>query len=553
MGVYKKRITVFAVCAFFFILAGVLQYIDKDLPMFQSRICSHFVTIIFLLLIFVWVCSVKARIVQKPTMDQLIAIAVLLFSWLFLRCVKYDFCVKNGTASRYMWYLYYVPQCLVPPIAFVAALGLTRQGNRTNKWVNLIFIPAIILIVLVLTNDLHQAAFRFKPNFENFSSDYTHGVVYYLAIAWIVSVTLAAVATLMLKCRISACRKRVWIPVLVFTVCTLACVLCFLFETESYKVPELLSFSFILIFESCIWIGLIPSNENYAEYFGSSVVASVITDENFNLVFRTAKAPQASRQQYETAKAEGRTFLDEDTCFSHKAISGGSVFFAENLSAVNELLRELSAVGEMLSEESELIAYENELKERKIKIERKNRLYDGILAIVSDELGTVKNLVESINENAPNYERNLRFACVYLAYIKRRSNLEIVSSLSQDLDVAEILLSLKESLGYLSECGVTVSLIDNVSGKYNAEICVLLYEFFEACIKRALPSLSGVIVKLYASHGKIALRTVFTDAAKSAADFKSEKVRRLNGKISVIKEDDCLYQTLTFTTGGEIK
>lgn len=88
----------------------------------------------------------------------------------------------------------------------------------------------------------------------------------YLAIAWIIIMTFLSLVTLILKCSISVCKRKIWIPLLVFLITTIACTLCFIFATQSYKIPELLSFSFILLIETCIRIGLIPSNDNYLTY-----------------------------------------------------------------------------------------------------------------------------------------------------------------------------------------------------------------------------------------------------------------------------------------------
>lgn len=279
-------------------------------------------------------------------------------------------------------------------------------------------------------------------------------------------------------------------------------------------------------------------------------MSSVITDENLNPAYRTAKSPIATLEQYELAKANGQTLLDEDTRLSHKSISGGSVFYAENLTQINELLRELSVASEELSEESELIAYENDLKERKAKIEQKNRLYDRIMATVSDELNFVQNLVAEIDENSDYFEQNLRGACVRLAYVKRRSNLEFIKDVGEDMDVNEIALSLKESLGYLSDCGVATMFVGNASGEYDGRICTLAYDFFEECIERALPTLTDVIVKLSSNEQTLSVRVVTSGAQKDCADFEKEQIAEFGGYIDVKREDDCVYQTLTFKIGG---
>ena len=103
----------------------------------------------------------------------------------------------------------------------------------------------------------------------------------------------------------------------------------------------------------------------------------------------------------------------------------------------------------------------------------------------------------------------------------------------------------------LRDHDIVWSFVGNASGEYDAKISIFLYEFFEECIKKALPTLSGVIVKLSAGNGKIALRAVVTDAAGSVKDFFDDEIKKCNGKVTVTAEDDSLYETLTFETGGE--
>lgn len=550
----RRRVVQYTVCAVFFVLAGILQYIDNDLTIFWDKVCSLVVNLIFFMLIFVWGYSVKIRIVQKSTRRLLIIIAILMFVWLLLRYVKYYFFASYDTASRYLWYMYYIPQCLVPTLAWIAAMGFTRKNNNAaSKYTYLALIPAIILIILILTNDMHQGAFIFNKDFENFESDYKHGAIYYITMAWLVISMASTVLTLFLKCSISGCKRKIWVPITVFAICVTVSILCFAFEVRSYKVPELLCFTFIAIFESCVRIGLIPSNENYEKYYAVSSVSSVITDEKLQPVFSTAKQMQAGEEFYARAKEEGSIFLDKDRRLSCKSISGGSVFYAESLAPINELLEKLSIVNEGLTEEGELIAYENELKERKAKTEEKNRLYSRIFEIVSDSLGDVNMLVEGIDESSVDFEKKLRIACVYLAYIKRRSNLEILASRSDTIDINEIVLSIKESLGCLADCGITTSFVVQASGEYDAKICIVLYEFFEECVRKALPTLSGIIIKLSEGKGKISLRAVTTNGAQSAKDFNKEQIKILNGKLTVKTEEECLYETLTFETGGAEK
>ena len=122
---------------------------------------------------------------------------------------------------------------------------------------------------------MNHTAFLFKENFTNFESDYKHDSVCYITMTWLALGMIAEVAKLFLKCSITACKEKVRIPLTVFSVCVVVSVQYFAFVVRSYKVPELLYFTFVVIFESCVRIGLIPPNKKYEKYFAMSSVTTV--------------------------------------------------------------------------------------------------------------------------------------------------------------------------------------------------------------------------------------------------------------------------------------
>lgn len=550
LGINKKKIVLFSLAGVFFVIAGVCQYIDSHLSIFGNYFCSYLADLIFFSLLIAWAISIHIRIVQPSVRRNLILVAVLLILWLLIRMVKYRFIDEQDTVSRYLWYAYYIPQCLVPSVGLLAALGIERKNDKPiSRLTYLIFVPAVLLILLIFTNDLHQAVFSFQPGFKNFSKDYRHEFGYFLAIVWIVGMTLAGGIVLFIKCSISACRKRKWIPLLTFLLCAIVCFICYKFAAAVYKVPELFSFSFIVIFESCIGIGLIPSNENYTEYYNLSQVSSVITDKDLRIAVRSQDAPSLTKEQLAEALHD-HVMIDDNTRLSSREISGGRVFWTENLSAINELNARLTDVNEVLSEENDLVAYENELKEKKAHIEQKNKLYESILALVADELSLAKSYVGEIDENSSDFEKKMHIVCVLAAYIKRRSNLAVIEERRKTMDVKEIAVSVKESLKYLSDCGVATSLAVAGEGEFPSKRCILLYEFFEECVRRALPTVSGMLVNLSANPERLSLRIAATDASGSVEECIA-KIKENLGTVIFEEEDGVVYQTLTFCTGGE--
>lgn len=545
MKFLTKRTTIFIICGLFFILAGVFQYIDQDLSFYWTKVCSFCATSIFLLLIFIWGYSIKIRIINKEIRRKLLIIAALLFFWLFIRYIKYEFTTSTERMNRYLWYLFYVPQCLVPPLALIVSLETTQdEKHPIRRWIYLILIPAFILIILILTNDFHQLAFKFKPNFENFSFDYKHGIVYYLAIGWILTIILTYILVLIIKCSVSSCKKKTWIPISLFLICTVVCILCFIYSTRSYKVPELLSFSFIIIFESCIAIGLIPSNENYEIYFSNSSISSLITDKNLNPIYGSNNLLELSKDNCKKALKDGYIFIDDDNRLSTRNISGGYIFYIEDLSHINKLLNDIKNLNEAIKEDSNLIIYENELKKKEIKIKQKNYMYDNLLIILKEDLSLTNNLLLKIKEDDTYFYQNFKEACVHLAYIKRRSNLELLLHQNEYIDINEIILSIKEITNYLRLYGIENLLANDTKEKIKAEIGILLFEFFMDSIRLIISDITYLFININNDINKITMRLAITLKANCNYEFNNLKCEKYKNLIDIIREEDTYYLTL---------
>ena len=62
----------------------------------------------------------------------------------------------------------------------------------------------------------------------------------------------------------------------------------------------------------------------------------------------------------------------------------------------------------------------------------------------------------------------------------------------------------------------------------------------------SLPTLSNLLVKISIDENNLFVRLVSSNAFSSIAKFKNEILQELNGKIDIVNEDNCLYQSLSF-------
>ena len=111
-----------------------------------------------------WGVSLWQRIVQAQVRRYLAATAALCVFWLSIRTVKFFF-AATPAAIRYLWYGYYFPMLFLPLLCVFVALSLGKPENyRLPKWTSFLYIPTALLLLLVLTNDLHQLVFVFPAN-----------------------------------------------------------------------------------------------------------------------------------------------------------------------------------------------------------------------------------------------------------------------------------------------------------------------------------------------------------------------------------------------------
>ena len=166
----RKSIAKLCLALGLFVLAGFFRQADRVGAPLPSAAFFLLTNLIYIGLAMGWGFSIFRRILHRCDRRWLLLGCAMAVLWLFLRTVKYRF-FSDDTVTRYLWYLYYVPQILAPLFSLFAALQLGRREGDTFslRWY-LLFLPAICLIGGVLTNDLHQMAFRAAPGAATLSA-----------------------------------------------------------------------------------------------------------------------------------------------------------------------------------------------------------------------------------------------------------------------------------------------------------------------------------------------------------------------------------------------
>ena len=508
---------------------------------------------IYLGLFAAWGVSVRRRVVQRQARRYLVAAAALMVFWIALRTVKY-FLVSGMDAARFCWYLYYLPIIFIPLLAVFSAMSLGRPEDfRLKEWTALLYVPAAALLVLVLTNDLHQLVFAFPPDAAvRTDHDCGYGAGYWAVMGWDALCGLTAMGTMLLKCRVPRSRTVLWLPIVPMVLAvlyTMAMVLRapavhFLMGDTTVS----LCLFFAAFFECCIQCGLIQSNTSYDELFRTAGIRAVITDSDYNTLLSAAGARPPDRvlmRRTETAPV----ILDGGVRLCGAPISCGRVVWSEDVSEVCGLLSQLREVNGRLAGNNDLLEAENDMKKRRARVAEKDRLYDKVAREVLPQFRELDKLF-SRETDKPAREK-LKKLCVYGTYIKRRCNLLLLREDKDTCSAKELEYCLRESCEALSAAGVDSSFRRSCGGEMPIRSAVLLYDLLEELVEAMLPSLASLFLNVTISGGETDMRLLADHSERLPADFRNTaELYRRGGTWSVTRDGGTTSAVLHLPKGG---
>lgn len=291
--------------------------------------------------------------------------------------------------------------------------------------------------------------------------------------------------------------------------------------------------------EICIRNRLIPSNENYAGFFSLLDLPMLITDRALTPVYASSLPVEATQEQLRGSLA-APVSLSEDERLSGMELRAGGVFWVEDESALHRERHRLAEAAELLSEENDLIAVENTLKEKQAQLEAQNRVYDRIAAALLPKQRRVEALLKAAAPGTEGFQSALASCCVLNAYSKRKSNLLLLSEETLPKRNRELFLALQESASYLKYCGVEAAAVGEEYSALPLSAVHELYDAFETVLEAWLPHMKKMTVSL-ADDG---LRLAAETAGEPPLPETALPVERR-------REDGCTFLRIRARTGGD--
>lgn len=505
---------------------------------FASRLRSY----IYIGIISAWYISLKMRIVEKRIQRHLCAVALLMIFWMVVRTIKFG--STNNTIQRYLWYFYYLPMLFIPLEAFIISMSL---GNKKQPgWIKYLFVLANILLLLVLTNDIHQRVFIFKDSLLS-TKDYTYGIGYYIVALWMITFAGISLFIMVSKCRLK--DSWIYLPLFPFVISILYAIG---YAKEVPFVRVWLSdltvaqcLFFMSMFESCIQSGLIQSNVGYRELFEATTMKAELFNKDFKLLYSSIDNPVTDTNILKKALKEA-TLLDENTLIKGHDIKHGYIFWQEDISKLVSINKELELTQAELIDTGDVLKVSHEQQERYLRLTEESRLYDLIELDTSEQVKILNEKVQKLKEVEDiNEARFLLGEIIVLGtYIKRKSNLIFIGREKKIFDIDELKLCLNETSSNLCLCGIDAKMIVDIKKEYPIEIIHRIYDYLEDILETSFSTLKSILFCVYEEKGVIQVNaTVDTNS-------NFTKLKKIYSSIEIEKDEDELwYLTLKIKEG----
>lgn len=499
MSKATKKSLLYALAALGLIaLAMWLRYASRTV--LHSPVYNHLRSGIYIFLLCAWCHSVRVRIVQTQVQRYLLAISMLMVLWLLLRSIKFS--IANTDAERWLWYFYYVPILFIPMLSVFVSQSLGKPEDfHLPRWTKLLYVPTVLLLLLVLTNDLHQQVFSFPSGILS-DAAYRYERGYFFVLGWELFCAALSLFMIVTKCRIPHTKRVRWLPLVPFAL-SLAYVYAYVEKIHwvwvlagDMTVAQCLMFTGI--FESCIQCGLIQSNRGYDELLEATTLPVQITDETFCTKHASATMrpplPQSELRQI----TQDTVQLDDDTLLKRHKLRRGWAFWKEDVSELNQLRQELELTCDELRDVGDVLAAENAQHARLLKLTEENRLYDMMEAQTARQIAMLQERLTELKktDDPARAERLLGQIIVIGTYIKRRNNLIFVGVQRGSISVQELRLCLNESAENLCLYGAECSALIQGDGQLSIEQATAAYSLFEAVVEAELESLRSLLVSI---------------------------------------------------------
>lgn len=506
----KKNIIFRSLAVFgLLLLAWILGNLYDGRLYSVRKILGPLQTVCYILVIGIWANTIRWRIIQPYIRICLHTICLVMILWLSLRSIKFFYAV-NEDFVRYLWYSYYIGILLIPMFAFLAAVSIGKSDDfKLTKGYYVMIGFTLLLVVMALTNDLHQFVFSFPedaPVWNDSVHSYNWG--YWIIAGWCSACLVSSLVLMLGKSRRQNKAIFRWMPFFPLLLLSIYLVAYGVYNVRFlFDLTVMFCLFYIMEFEFCIQCGLIRSNTGYTVLFENGSYGAQIVDRDCNILQSSDTAYELTIDRRKAALSE-IIWPEENIRIRSHPIKNGYVLWKEDVTELNTLLEQLRDNNESI-EASVAIEQESYETRRKISsLQEKNRLYDLLQSQTAGQIDKMDSLLAEYEETEELSKKQAILAklTVIGSYIKRRGNLLFISEKSRTIDSGELALCLEESFAGLRLCGVECGLDMERGHLLEADRVFEIYDRFEEIVERTMDECGSFWIKaMFTDNPRISL------------------------------------------------
>lgn len=385
----------------------------------------------------IWSLRLYYKLYDQKTKRYVMFIGYLIVFWMLIRVL--NGAINEPTFSRYARYFYYLPLIFIPTFFYIATKTLVSKINKKRKI--LLHIISTLMLLLVLTNDFHQFAFKY-PNGLNDYKNYTHYIGYYIVCVYMFALFVAGLLFIVIK-RLKIKRDYKALIPLSFVVLLMIYTYLYIRDISYIREADLalvLSSLICIEVELIFSLDLLPNNSKYKKSFINSHLDVIISSFDGNNIYNTLsfkKVPDDILNDIRN-KTVKDNYYQGDIIYSIRKTKDSYVIFKRNVKELNEIKKDLEIKNKQLLKQQNILKNEEKVKKELYEITLKREI----------ALNLEKNLekyIEDAKEMIVKKEDLERIKLI-LAYAKRKSSL-IISELNNDIySETSIKMLLKELL-----------------------------------------------------------------------------------------------------------
>ena len=506
----------------------------------------QYFALIYIVIITLWSASVVYRTVQKRLRIAAFLTGIILVGWIIVRLIKYQLSA-NSIFDIYLWFSYYIFQLSLPVMILWMAWALDKPEDEPVKPPKWLWAASIIngaLIVLVMSNFLHNWVFRFDFSNPNWPSEYGYDIGFYLVQAGCYAPLVIGIIMMLYKGRQSLRKSGIIFVLLLFGLLvayTIGYILRIPIAWES-DVTMVVGLFVLALFETSIRSGMIPVNTKYAALFAHSPLRMQLADKEGQV---TLSAGYASLHD------------DENTLTLKKPIAGGHVLWKDDIAGLNRLNKEIEDSVRRLQAANAVLAEEERIKREVNEESARTQLMEQLEAEISKHTARLSSMLDQI-ESAIDQPKAMARITLLMCYIKRRCNLFFRERETPAFAADELAVYMDELAEIAGYSGVRIIITSDLKKDIPVRRATLFYDFLYNAIHWATwLSSPHMLAHLGSENGNMVLRLLPSEDAQS---FQMESslqsaVALAGGEFSAKDLDDVVGISLCFpertAEGGE--